>query len=197
MTGECFDVKQLVHFQLLTGTGGAISIKTDESILITPSGVLKESVSPEDIFSLHEDGQIITSPPKNLKYSSCFPNFRHIYNLRYMSTFKARTLLIQWPDMSGETPWQFTTPTARCQCWPAWWPAPGRGSQPPASRWWRPCGASSGQTPWSSPSSRTGTPRTPSPRTLRWPSGRTRGWTRCSSGVTGSMSGGLRGKQQK
>ena len=81
-------------FNLLKGTGGAISIKTDESILITPSGVLKESVSPEDIFSLHEDGEIIQSPSKNLKYSSCFPNFRHIYNFRYVLLFEIPTLVI-------------------------------------------------------------------------------------------------------
>ena len=57
----------------------------EESILITPSGILKESVNPEDIFSVDKDGEIIQSPSsRNLKYSSCFPNFRHIYNLRYL-----------------------------------------------------------------------------------------------------------------
>ena len=40
-------------------------------------------MTAEDIFSLKEDGAIIESPSRNLKYSSCFPNFRHIYNLRF------------------------------------------------------------------------------------------------------------------
>ena len=70
---------------LLSGTGGAIAMRTgDSGILVTPSGVLKESVKEEDIFTLDDAGQIIERPENSqLKFSSCFPNFQHIYRLRY------------------------------------------------------------------------------------------------------------------
>ena len=66
------------------GTGGAIAMKkADSEILITPSGVLKESVKEDDIFTLDSEGQVITRPVNsNLKFSSCFPNFQHIFRLR-------------------------------------------------------------------------------------------------------------------
>ena len=69
---------------VLLGTGGAIAMRTGESgILVTPSGVLKESVKEEDIFTLDEAGQVLESPDSpQLKFSSCFPNFQHIYRLR-------------------------------------------------------------------------------------------------------------------
>ena len=91
MTGQSIPTDNCSMCSMLTifyipylGTGGAISIKTEEGVLITPSGVLKESVTPEDIFTLDDDGEIIKSPIRGLKYSSCFPNFRHIYNLRFL-----------------------------------------------------------------------------------------------------------------
>merc|ERR1711915_299747 len=67
----------------MTGTGGAISMKQHEEIFITPSGVLKEQVTSDDIFKVNMDGEIIKAPDKpGLKFSSCFPNFCHIYRLR-------------------------------------------------------------------------------------------------------------------
>ena len=52
-------------------------------ILITPSGVLKESVKEEDLFTLDDAGQVLVGPENSqLKFSSCFPNFQHIYRLR-------------------------------------------------------------------------------------------------------------------
>ena len=66
------------------GTGGAISIKTEAGILVTPSGILKESVTADDVFTLDMEGAILQPPGRHsLKFSSCFPNFRHIYSLRY------------------------------------------------------------------------------------------------------------------
>ena len=68
------------------GTGGAICMKSDEGIFITPSGVLKESVRESDLFVLDEKGGILKNPDsingKVLKYSSCFPNFINIYKHR-------------------------------------------------------------------------------------------------------------------
>ena len=76
---------QLMNFMILcSGTGGAIAMRTgDSGILVTPSGVLKESVKEEDIFSLDDAGQVREGPDNSqLKFSSCFPNFQHIYRLR-------------------------------------------------------------------------------------------------------------------
>ena len=76
--------KEFHQLGWMTGTGGAISMRDGEDIFITPSGVLKENVKEDDIFKVGEDGQIIKHPDNtNLKYSSCFPNFHHIYKLRY------------------------------------------------------------------------------------------------------------------
>ena len=56
----------------------------DSGILVTPSGVLKESVREEDIFTLDDAGQVLEGPDNSqLKFSSFFPNFQHIYRLRY------------------------------------------------------------------------------------------------------------------
>ena len=56
----------------------------DSGILVTPSGVLKESVKEEDIFTLDDAGQVLERPDSpQLKFSSCLPNFQHIYRLRY------------------------------------------------------------------------------------------------------------------
>ena len=68
----------------MTGTGGALSLKTDAGILVTPSGILKESVVKDDIFTLDIDGAILGRPSSTtLKYSSCFPNFQHIYKVSH------------------------------------------------------------------------------------------------------------------
>merc|ERR1719369_1010914 len=71
----------------MTGTGGAISMREGEEIFITPSGVLKENVKEDDIFKLNTAGQVVKWPEsKNLKFSSCLPNFQHIYRLRPSTT---------------------------------------------------------------------------------------------------------------
>ena len=68
----------------MTGTGGAISIRDGEDIFITPSGILKETVKEDDLFKVTENGEVLKRPDNiSLKFSSCFPNFQHIYRLRY------------------------------------------------------------------------------------------------------------------
>ena len=42
-----------------TGTGGGVSIKQDAFIYIAPSGVQKERIKPEHIFTLDEHGKRI------------------------------------------------------------------------------------------------------------------------------------------
>ena len=75
--------KEFHQLGWMTGTGGAISMKHGEDIFITPSGVLKENVKEDDIFILSANGQVTKQPDNHsLKFSSCFPNFQHIYRLR-------------------------------------------------------------------------------------------------------------------
>ena len=61
-------------------------MKVASGYLITPSGILKESTTEDDIFTLDIHGNVLESPTsrlrQNLKFSSCFPNFQHIYRLR-------------------------------------------------------------------------------------------------------------------
>jgi methylthioribulose-1-phosphate dehydratase len=66
-----------------TGSGGGISIKEDDKIWVAPSGVHKEFVEEEDLFSIDNTGKVLT-PPKNekLKCSECTPLFLQAFNLR-------------------------------------------------------------------------------------------------------------------
>ncbi|XP_063445337.1 methylthioribulose-1-phosphate dehydratase-like isoform X1 [Mytilus trossulus] len=66
------------HFHSLgwmTGSGGAIGVRRGEEIYITPSGVQKELMEPEDLFVQTIDGKSIATPPafKKLTQSSCTP----------------------------------------------------------------------------------------------------------------------------
>jgi len=72
--------------QWMTGTGGALAIKCDGGILITPSGVLKERQSGEDVFVVNGNGEVVKKPATNLKISSCMPNFMHIFRQRDAGT---------------------------------------------------------------------------------------------------------------
>jgi methylthioribulose-1-phosphate dehydratase len=65
-----------------SGTGGGISIKDGGLIYMAPSGVQKERLSPEDIFVLDADGNIVEEPGHGLKLSQCSPLFMHAYKLR-------------------------------------------------------------------------------------------------------------------
>jgi methylthioribulose-1-phosphate dehydratase len=65
-----------------SGTGGGISIKDGDFIYMAPSGVQKERLSPEDIFVLDADGNIVEEPGRGLKLSQCSPLFMHAYKMR-------------------------------------------------------------------------------------------------------------------
>jgi len=70
----------------VTGTGGSISIRWNDGIYMTPSGVQKERIHPDDLFVVDKDGKVITPPtPKpgrSNKLSDCAPLFLHAYNQR-------------------------------------------------------------------------------------------------------------------
>ena len=65
-----------------SGTGGGISIREGNTIYMAPSGVMKERLSPEDIFTLDLDGNITQEPGNGLKLSQCAPLFMHAYKIR-------------------------------------------------------------------------------------------------------------------
>ncbi|XP_010656980.1 probable bifunctional methylthioribulose-1-phosphate dehydratase/enolase-phosphatase E1 2 isoform X2 [Vitis vinifera] len=79
-----------------SGTGGSITIKVhDDSIpkprqlvVISPSGVQKERMVPEDMYVLSSDGFILSTPPlkpyphKPPKCTDCTPLFMKVYEMR-------------------------------------------------------------------------------------------------------------------
>ncbi|KAG1699855.1 Methylthioribulose-1-phosphate dehydratase [Nymphon striatum] len=68
----------------MTGGGGALAMKYDSKIYITPSGVEKEKIIGEDLLVADENGKLLKNATsnKNLKMSSCLPNFMHIFKMR-------------------------------------------------------------------------------------------------------------------
>jgi ribulose-5-phosphate 4-epimerase/fuculose-1-phosphate aldolase len=73
----------------VTGTGGSISIKdlTTGNIYMTPSGVQKERIQPDELFVLDIEGKILSSPVKKdggnqPKLSDCAPLFFHAFRQR-------------------------------------------------------------------------------------------------------------------
>jgi len=55
-----------------TGTGGGICIREGEAVTIAPSGVQKERMTPEQMFTLSIDGTIISRPADpSLRPSEC------------------------------------------------------------------------------------------------------------------------------
>lgn len=71
----------------VTGTGGSISIKYGNRIYMTPSGVQKERIKPDELFVLDTAGNILHVPPRKLdfltpKLSDCSPLFLHAYKQR-------------------------------------------------------------------------------------------------------------------
>ncbi|KAI8780782.1 methylthioribulose-1-phosphate dehydratase [Biomphalaria glabrata] len=76
--------RQFYDLGWVTGTGGGISIKSNDEIYIAPSGVQKERIKPEDIFVQTIDEKDIYLPPasKKLKKSQCTPLFMNAYTMR-------------------------------------------------------------------------------------------------------------------
>ncbi|GMF10296.1 unnamed protein product [Phytophthora lilii] len=71
----------------MTGTGGAMSLRHGERIYVTPSGVPKERLQPEDLYVLDMDGGILSSPKakpgkKAPKLSDCAPLFLNAHKIR-------------------------------------------------------------------------------------------------------------------
>ena len=67
----------------VSGTGGGICIRTDDRVLIAPSGVQKERMEPEQLFALSLDGEVLSRPDDPaLRPSECSSLFLKAINLR-------------------------------------------------------------------------------------------------------------------
>ncbi|CAI5732474.1 unnamed protein product [Hyaloperonospora brassicae] len=74
----------------MMGTGGAMSLRHGERIYVTPSGVPKERLQPEDLYVLDLAGNILSYPDakagkKLPKLSDCAPLFLHVHKVRAAS----------------------------------------------------------------------------------------------------------------
>lgn len=80
----CYLLREFYRLGWCTGSGGGISIKdSDDCLWMAPSGVHKEFVREEELFSVDLAGNITQFPAKtNLKISECTPLFLQAYKLR-------------------------------------------------------------------------------------------------------------------
>ena len=75
------------HLGWVSGTGGGLSISSQDRVYVAPSGVQKELIRQEDIFTLNLDGVLIkaprsSTPERPLKQSECTPLFLIAYQTR-------------------------------------------------------------------------------------------------------------------
>ncbi len=88
----CELCRQFYQLGWVTGTGGSISIRQGEKIFMTPSGVQKERIKPEELFIVNKAGEVTGEPEvkpgcSKAKLSDCAPLFLHAYNQRDAGTF--------------------------------------------------------------------------------------------------------------
>ena len=82
----CELCRHFFHLGWVTGTGGSISIRHENNIYMTPSGVQKERIHPDEIFVVNLDGSVALTPSEKPgftpKLSDCAPLFMHAYKQR-------------------------------------------------------------------------------------------------------------------
>jgi methylthioribulose 1-phosphate dehydratase/enolase-phosphatase E1 len=71
----------------VTGTGGSISIRHGNRIYMTPSGVQKERILPDELYVLDLEGEVLAVPEQKPggrlpKLSDCAPLFLHAFKQR-------------------------------------------------------------------------------------------------------------------
>jgi methylthioribulose 1-phosphate dehydratase/enolase-phosphatase E1 len=83
----------------VSGTGGGISMKAGDKIVMAPSGVQKERMEPDDMFVLDAQGNVlhtpVTRPPpyKPPKLSECAPLFTAVSRLGWWALHAHMQLL--------------------------------------------------------------------------------------------------------
>lgn len=67
----------------VSGTGGGICIREDDRVIVAPSGVQKERLSPGQMFTLSLDGEVLARPDDpSLRPSECSSLFLKAIRLR-------------------------------------------------------------------------------------------------------------------
>eukprot|EP00640_Fibrocapsa_japonica_P000906 CAMPEP_0113937018 /NCGR_PEP_ID=MMETSP1339-20121228/3728_1 /TAXON_ID=94617 /ORGANISM="Fibrocapsa japonica" /LENGTH=668 /DNA_ID=CAMNT_0000939625 /DNA_START=91 /DNA_END=2097 /DNA_ORIENTATION=+ /assembly_acc=CAM_ASM_000762 len=80
--------KEFYDLGWVTGTGGSISVRYGNRIYMTPSGVQKERMRPQDLFMLDLEGRVLAHPGivpgtnRAYKLSACSPLFLECYKQR-------------------------------------------------------------------------------------------------------------------
>src|SRR5438093_7606210 len=79
----CDLARQFYELGWVTGTGGGICIREGEHVIVAPSGVQKERMTPDQMFTLVIDGTIISRPADfALRPSDCTSLFMIAIRLR-------------------------------------------------------------------------------------------------------------------
>jgi len=79
----CELARQFYDLGWVTGTGGGICIREGERVIVAPSGVQKERMSPEQMFTLSIDGTLVDRPADAaLRPSECSSLFLAAIRLR-------------------------------------------------------------------------------------------------------------------
>ena len=79
----CDLARQFYDLGWVTGTGGGICIRDGDHVLIAPSGVQKERMTPDQMFALSLDGEVVSRPDDPaLRPSECSALFLKAVVLR-------------------------------------------------------------------------------------------------------------------
>lgn len=79
----CELARQFYDLGWVSGTGGGICIREGEHVIVAPSGVQKERMSPEQMFTLSLDGTVVERPADpELRPSECSSLFLAAVRLR-------------------------------------------------------------------------------------------------------------------
>ncbi|KAK9801388.1 hypothetical protein WJX73_004540 [Symbiochloris irregularis] len=80
--------KQFYDSGWVSGTGGGMSMRVGDRLVVAPSGVQKERMRPQDMFVLDIQGKVLEMPEarplpyKPPKLSECFPLFQKAFEIR-------------------------------------------------------------------------------------------------------------------
>ena len=79
----CDLAKSFYDLGWVSGTGGGICIRDGDHVVVAPSGVQKERMRPEQMFTIALDGSVVSRPADaNLHPSECSSLFLKAINLR-------------------------------------------------------------------------------------------------------------------
>lgn len=79
----CDLARELYRLGWATGTGGGICIREGDEVVVAPSGVQKERMEPEQMFTLSLDGDIVRRPADpSLRPSECTSLFMAAIRVR-------------------------------------------------------------------------------------------------------------------